>query len=79
MGVKALKKKNFKIGIMGLAEEEWLGILTYSDEIIQYEDFIVSAKRYIKKFQDAQCDLIIALTHMRTVNISILSREIYKI
>lgn len=52
---------------MGLAELEWLGLLLYPDEIMIYEDFVVSAKKHCEIFKEAKCDFIIALTHMRTV------------
>ena len=54
---------------MGLAEPEWLGLLVYEDADMLYEDFVKSAKKYCKLFKEEKCDLIIALTHMRTVNI----------
>lgn len=53
---------------MGLAEEEWLGLLVYPDESeLIYDDYVVCAKKLINFFKEAKCDIIIALTHMRTV------------
>lgn len=52
---------------MGLAEPEWLGLLVYPLEEMQYNDFVMTAKKLCTFFKEAKCDLIIALTHMRTV------------
>ena len=52
---------------MGLAESEWLGLLVYPEEEMHYIDYVECAKKYCKIFKEANCDLIIALTHMRTV------------
>ena len=59
-----------KVGIIGLAEEEWLGLITEIDlKIIGYEDFVICAKRLTKFLRESEkCDLIIALTHMRVPN-----------
>lgn len=52
---------------MGLAEAEWLELVLYPNEIMIYEDFVLSAKKICNIFKEAKCDFIIALTHMRTV------------
>ncbi|KRX08718.1 5'-Nucleotidase, C-terminal [Pseudocohnilembus persalinus] len=65
-----MEKNGFKIGIMGIAEEEWLGVITtISPEVIEYEDFIECAKRLSKNLREKhKCDIVIALSHMRNPN-----------
>jgi len=47
-----INKNNIKIGVIGLAEEEWLGLITEIDQkYILYEDYIISAKRLCKKLK----------------------------
>lgn len=57
---------------MGLAEIDWVRqykILSTPD--IEYEDFIECAKRMTTYLREtAECDIVIALTHMRDVIIS---------
>ena len=52
---------------MGLVEWEWMQTLSTIDEHdIQYEDFIVAARRLAKVLREKEkCDVVIALTHMR--------------
>ena len=52
---------------MGLAEKEWLDMLNYEEDFIQFEDFILCANRLCQLFKENSCDIIIALTHMREV------------
>ncbi|XP_003390086.2 PREDICTED: 5'-nucleotidase-like isoform X2 [Amphimedon queenslandica] len=60
---------NIKVGILGLVEWEWLETLpTISTEEVVYTDFIESAREYIPILKNNGCELIIALTHMRTPN-----------
>jgi 5'-nucleotidase len=60
-------KTGLKIGLMALAEEDWLGIMSPAfDKELFYEHFIDCAKRMAHFFREGkQCDLVIALTHMR--------------
>ena len=58
-----------KIGFIGLIEKELIDSCpTFFKIKYEYEDFVDCAKRYVKIFQEEQCDLIIALTHMRDHN-----------
>lgn len=56
-----------KIGILGVASEDWIGILSDDYEgLLEYEDCFAFSKRtskYLK--EDLKCDIVIALTHMR--------------
>ncbi len=56
---------------MGLAEQDWLHVVnSIEEEDIIFEDYLVCSKRLTKILREEhQCDLIIALTHMRTVKI----------
>ena len=66
---------------MGLAEEEWIHFITeIPASIMGYVDFIETAKRLCKYFKEVEnCDVIIALTHMRTPNDVILANEVPEI
>lgn len=67
-----------KIGFIGLAELEWVETLGEVEwETIDYEDFVVCAKRYYKFLKEEEkCDLVIALTHMRVPNDELLTRSV---
>jgi len=59
-----------KMGIIGLAEGDWLHAITEIDmSIVRYEDFIDSGRTLAELLKrEHDCDLIIALTHMRVPN-----------
>lgn len=58
-----------KVGFLGLMEKEWMMLCPIFNSIAtEYEDFIDSSKRIVKILNDQNCDLIIALTHMRDFN-----------
>ncbi|CAD8112017.1 unnamed protein product [Paramecium sonneborni] len=60
----------FKIGFLGLAEEEWLGqIVEIPQHLIAYEDYLHCAERTVKYLREEEkCEFIIGLTHMRVPN-----------
>ena len=61
-----IEKNGVKIGIIGLAEEEWLNsVICLEEEDYEYTDFIKCAKQWCKKLREQGCDIIVALTHMR--------------
>jgi len=72
-----VNRKGLKIGIIGLAEREWV-YETPSlelDEII-YEDFVKCARRLTTQLKETdKCDLVIALTHLRNPNDIKLGKE----
>lgn len=75
-----MEVNGLKIGFMGLIEYDW--VLTQNkikptDYI--YEDYIIKGKQLVKLFKENNCDIIIALTHMRTYNDRILGEEIPEI
>ena len=57
-----------KFGILGIAEQEWIGTLGQFDaEDLVYEEYDQCVSRWAKVLRnDHACDFIIALTHMRT-------------
>jgi 5'-nucleotidase len=71
---------NKKIGFFGLAEQEWLELTHVDEEILEYEDFVICAKRLVKKLkEELKCDYIFALTHMRVPNDELLAQEVPEI
>lgn len=65
-----------RVGVMGLVEFEWIATLAQVElEDIIYEDFVVAADRISQILRDKECDLIIALTHMRAPNDERLARK----
>ncbi|CAD8191402.1 unnamed protein product [Paramecium pentaurelia] len=69
---------NYKIGFIGLAEEEWLGLITDIPATqIEYRNFIDAANELCKYLRnELECNFIIALTHMRIPNDQILINTI---
>jgi 2',3'-cyclic-nucleotide 2'-phosphodiesterase (5'-nucleotidase family) len=64
-----LDHDGIRFGFMGLIEYDW--VLTQNtikpcDYI--YQDFIIKAKSLVQFFKSQNCDIIIALTHMRNYN-----------
>ncbi|XP_055388956.1 protein 5NUC-like [Condylostylus longicornis] len=65
-----------RIGMIGLVEEEWTKTLSQvNEEDIIYEDYVVAANKLSKLLRSKECELIIALTHMRAPNDERLARE----
>mmetsp|Transcript_12246 Transcript_12246/g.22156 ORF Transcript_12246/g.22156 Transcript_12246/m.22156 type:complete len:559 (+) Transcript_12246:50-1726(+) len=60
---------SFKIGLMGLAESEWISTLaSIEPEELEYEDFVDCARRLEPQLRADGADFVIALTHMRVPN-----------
>jgi len=58
-----------KIGLMGLVEKEWLDTLSTIDpKEVTYTDFIKVASQLSTQLRNEGCEIVIALTHMRTPN-----------
>ena len=66
-----------KVGIVGLAEEEWIDTLSaVSPDDLRYEDFAACGRRLATKLRDDDgCEVVLALTHMREPNDERLARE----
>lgn len=64
-----IQHNNIKVGIMGLVEKEWLDTLpTIDPNEVTYIDYVEAGNRYADELIKEGCDMIIALTHMRTPN-----------
>lgn len=74
---KTQEGNTLKVGLIGLVEVEWLETLNKVslDDII-YEDYVTVAKRLVEELEEEECELIIALTHMREPNDVRLARNI---
>lgn len=64
-----LNHNNFRVGLMGLVEKEWLDTLpTIDPNEVTYIDYAEAGNRLADDLIKEGCDFIIALTHMRTPN-----------
>ena len=64
-----LNKHGIRIGFVGLAEEDWMHLICCFDKGVVIENFLSCSKRLAKFLKEEyKCDLLIALTHMRTYN-----------
>ena len=58
-----------KVGILGLVEREWLDTLaTINTDQVEYEDYVTAANSLTARLREEGCEVVIALTHMRTPN-----------
>jgi 5'-nucleotidase len=67
-----------RVGIIGLAEEEWLSTVPQLPPVT-FLPFVNEGKRLAKDLRDEGCTLIIALTHMRLENDIILADAVPEI
>lgn len=67
----------YKIGVMGLIEDDWLSCCTTIDpDTLEYTDFVeVARKLAVKLREEEKCDMVIAITHFREPNDERLARE----
>jgi 5'-nucleotidase len=64
-----LNHNDMKIGLMGLVEKEWLDTLpTIDPNEVTYIDYVKAGNQLADDLIKEGCDVIIALTHMRTPN-----------
>lgn len=65
-----IEHEGVKIGLIGLAEVEWLdAVVSIEEDDYIFEDFVKSGRKWLKKLREEEkCDLVIALTHMRMPN-----------
>lgn len=74
---RTLVSRGVRVGVMGLAEKEWIDTLScVGPDDVDYEDFVVCGRRLAGELRAAGADLVIALTHMREPNDVLLSREV---
>lgn len=64
-----IQHENRKIGLIGLVEREWLDTLpTIDRKEVTFLDFVEAGNQLADELKREGCDMIIALTHMRTPN-----------
>lgn len=64
-----LLHNEMKIGLVGLVEREWLETLpTIDPNEVTYIDYVDAGTKLVTQLRKEGCDIIIALTHMRTPN-----------
>ena len=73
-----VEHQGYKIGFMGLIEEDWLETLaTLEPEDLQYVDFIDAGRAIAKELRLRNgVDIVVALTHMRLPNDQKLARAV---
>uniref|UniRef100_A0A0K2SW39 AGAP007730PAlike [Tribolium castaneum] n=3 Tax=Lepeophtheirus salmonis TaxID=72036 RepID=A0A0K2SW39_LEPSM len=58
-----------KVGFIGLVEKEWLDTLsTINPGEVTFTDYVEAGSMLAKELKHRGCDIVIALTHMRTPN-----------
>ncbi|KAI0031814.1 Metallo-dependent phosphatase [Vararia minispora EC-137] len=72
---QVLERKGVRIGIVGLIEEEWIGTISSWPQTFEYRDMADTGIELSKLLRDPQgdhrCDIVIALTHARCVDIKL--------
>eukprot|EP01017_Pseudomicrothorax_dubius_P040147 TRINITY_DN6243_c0_g1_i3.p1 TRINITY_DN6243_c0_g1~~TRINITY_DN6243_c0_g1_i3.p1 ORF type:complete len:534 (+),score=93.50 TRINITY_DN6243_c0_g1_i3:119-1720(+) len=73
-----VENAGYRVGVIGLGEKDWLDtLITIDDHEVLYYDFIEVAREWTQRLKrEHQCDLVIALTHMRVPNDQKLAREV---
>lgn len=62
-----------KVGLIGLAEKEWLDTINQIYTYAKFLDFVEEGKKLSKELKDAGADIIICLAHMRMPNAEVLA------
>jgi 5'-nucleotidase len=72
-----IERFGWKIGVISIAEEDWIGTLGCIDpDDIQFTNIIESTNEWSAYLRQEQgCDYIIALTHMRVPNDLLLAEK----
>lgn len=66
-----------RIGIIGLAEDEWFEVVSAFPSDLLYEDYLACASRLARLLKSQlSCHLVIALTHMRLPRDQLLSQSV---
>lgn len=61
--------QTFTIGLIGLVEKEWLDTLpTIDPKEVTFIDFVKAGNQLAEELRNEGCEIVIALTHMRTPN-----------
>ncbi|KYF39992.1 5'-nucleotidase, C-terminal domain-containing protein [Toxoplasma gondii ARI] len=76
MKYRLFEWQGIRVGIIGLVEKEWLDTLACIDkDDVVYVDFVEAANCLCRILRQKECELIIALTHMRAPNDERLAKE----
>ena len=77
MRTAIINKAGLKIGFIGIAEREWINILQNLEVDLIYTNYKRCATEYAKKLREVDnCDMVIALTHMRVNHDEKFAREV---
>ncbi|MES1907112.1 MAG: hypothetical protein MHM6MM_000292 [Cercozoa sp. M6MM] len=81
MESKVIKWRGCRVGLMGLVEQQWVDTLNSLPESgLEYEEFVSCATRLEQRLREKEnCDIVIALTHMRLERDVVLAREVPQI
>ncbi|CAL4062120.1 unnamed protein product, partial [Meganyctiphanes norvegica] len=72
--------QGWKIGLIGLVEEEWLATLaTINPDEVTFHDYVDKGRELATQLRNEGCEYIIALTHMRTPNDTRLAENVDEI
>ncbi|RKP26244.1 Metallo-dependent phosphatase-like protein, partial [Syncephalis pseudoplumigaleata] len=66
-----VERAGIKIGVIGLVEREWLQTISDLPPTVEYRDYVEVGQRlarHLRSEEGGQCDMVIALTHMRLPN-----------
>lgn len=71
-----IEHEGVKIGLIGIAEQEWIATLGCFDaDELEYQDFVEATQEFAYELREKEkCDFIIALTHMRIPNDNLLCK-----
>ncbi|CAK8675103.1 unnamed protein product [Clavelina lepadiformis] len=71
------RRNGFKVGFLGLVEEEWLDTLaTVAKTDLDYQDYVSRGREIAKELREEGADFVVALTHMRWPNDVRLTQEV---
>ncbi|RKP04388.1 Metallo-dependent phosphatase-like protein, partial [Thamnocephalis sphaerospora] len=74
-----LERAGLRIGFIGLVEKEWLDTIPNLPSTLEYHDFVTVGRDLAQRLRTPEggnCDLVIALTHMRLLNDELCVREL---
>lgn len=75
-----IEHAGYRIGLIGMVEEEWIETLSIVDqEDITYLDFVDESRRLANELREQGADMVIALTHMRWPNDEKMAAEVPEI
>ena len=58
-----------RVGLLGLVEREWLDTLaTINSDQVEFQDYVEAGNNLAAELREDGCEIVIALTHMRTAN-----------